>query len=192
MRHPLGTLHHEMKDKNFTHVLGPGCGGHIIDQWLRVHDILAGDIDKLKTVVVVKFEHFMGPDSQAIFNELQSEVGVMPAVKVPKTTHFDNKTYSIFKDSQPRKGRGLLELHGSRTNITVVADSEFLWIETFNRFAAVHKSHCDAMILKYEARVNKYGYSLVTPRKFWKPAPYEDQYIKGFDRSFPPDSVPSP
>ena len=190
MRHPLGTLHNEMV-KNMTNVIGSGCGDYILDHWLHVHEILAYDVAFLQHVVFVMFEHFMGVDSQAIFDALQTQVGLAPHVKVPKTAAFDDRTYNMYKWSQPKTGaRRLLELHGDRKNLTVIADSEFLWIDSFTKYHAQNKEQCDAMISKYEERVNVFGYSLRSPRGFWKPPPFEAVYVKGFDASFPVQRQP--
>ena len=193
LRHPLGPMHHifEFADRN---ILANDCGSVMLENWLHAHETLANDISHLQNSVVVMYEHFMGDGTQEIMDALQTALGITPGIVVPKTGGFDKSTYEIFEFSRGRLGQlpkadntnHRRELHGDRTNITVIAESEFLFIDAFAAYRSSHPE-CEAMLIKYEPRVNVFGYSLYTPRRFWKSPPFAQTYVRGFDDKFPAD-----
>ena len=190
LRHPLGTMHHLFSD-GAVGALRNDCGGLVIENWLMSHETLLDDLPRLRTAVVVMYEHFMRSNStQAIFSALQHSIGLEPRVNVPVTDGFNKTVYDEFTVLSSQAGtrprtRRLLELHGPADDVKVIRDSEYLWVNVFDAYAASHQEQCARMVERYEAGVNRFGYSLREPRRFWMARGVAAWYVRGVGTSFP-------
>ena len=207
LRHPLGAGH---ISERIPRGIVTDCGTVYVEHWLRLHEALEKDIAHLYNAVVVMFEHFQMGDSQGIFDASQTSVGLSPSVRLQfaeyalggdyevvetpwrKTDRPDLEQERAMKAAGILPKRKLLEFRGSRANATVFKDSEYIWMSYWQRYAKLHKDNCTAMYDQYEQRVNRFGYSLHHPRQFWKPAPFADWYVPGFDDVFQETSVAHP
>ena len=189
LRHPLGTMHHLFSDEA-AGSLRDDCGGLVIENWLMSHEALLDDLPRLRSAVIVMYEHFMRNSTQAIFTALELAVGLEPRVVVPVTDGFNKTVYDDFTvlsnqaGTRPRTRR-LLELHGSADDVKVIKDSEYLWVDVFHEYAANHQQQCSKMVDTYEASVNRFGYSLKEPRRFWMAKGVAAWYVRGSREVFP-------
>eukprot|EP00049_Salpingoeca_infusionum_P019552 m.362388 g.362388 ORF g.362388 m.362388 type:complete len:471 (-) comp20435_c0_seq1:207-1619(-) len=60
----------------------------------------------------------------------------------------------------PKQRRKLAEFHGSRKHVLLKFGQCFGWIKHWEAVVDMQSNDCKALIHKYEARVNEYGYSL--------------------------------
>ena len=79
---------------------------------------------------------------------------------------------------RPVAGRRLLNLHGSREDVTVVRGSEYLWVENFHHFATDHREACMNMTARHEASLGHFGYSLIGLTKYFVSPAIEPYYVK--------------
>ena len=174
LRHPFGAAHHLWNaGTGFT----ADCGARFIVHWLKIHQALLDDAKFLKSITVVQYEHFMQGDTQGVFNSVEAQLGLSPSVSLVAVDTSDANN-AVQKPWIQRRHRRLLELHGSRSNITVIKGSEFQWEESFNTYAAANDRMCQEVFEKYEARVNAFGYSLFTPRTVWRPEVFRRWYVR--------------
>ena len=116
LRHPFGAAHHLWNaGTGFT----ADCGARFIVHWLKIHQALLDDAKFLKSITVVQYEHFMQGDTQGVFNSVEAQLGLSPSVSLVAvdTSEANN---AVQKPWIQRRHRRLLELHGSRSNITVI------------------------------------------------------------------------
>ena len=201
LRHPAASMHQALKG-NDKDVLKKNCGMLQVANALRTFEILNNDLGALRKAIVVQWELFAGGDSQAIFNAIQIEAGMIPDVPVHKTDHYDDYWFyhdAFEADDEPENTRRavprrkLLEVRGPHTPLTLIKDAENIWIDDFVKYREAHLEECNRMMWKFEGRVNRLGYSLFAPSTLLPPTMFSSRYLKGFESSYPdPSTWPAP
>ncbi|EGD73686.1 hypothetical protein PTSG_05394 [Salpingoeca rosetta] len=183
LRHPLGCSHAAYTQEGFHLHEVATCGEQEIQHWLHIYDTARKDAEVVSNLVVLQLERFSGTTAraaQAYVQQMEAFLGLNHDIHLqPDPSGGGNGDGATPQQPAHATRRKLLHYHGDRRHVTIKFGATHAWVDDWLQVVDMSSPVCQAVIERYEARLNEYGYSLKNLTHVAQPVAFANRVLPG-------------